>query len=32
MIGWTLPEIRHLITALILRHTAPPEHIWAWSR
>jgi hypothetical protein len=29
MIGWTLPEIRHLITALILRHTAPPEHIWA---
>ncbi|CCH16236.1 Transposase [Micromonospora lupini str. Lupac 08] len=32
MIGYTVPEIRRLLTALIVRSTHPPEHVWAWSR
>ena len=32
MINLTLPEIRRLIVALILRHAAPAEHVWSWSR
>ncbi len=31
MIGYTLPEIRHLLTRLVLRVTATVEHVWAWS-
>jgi hypothetical protein len=32
MIGFTLPEIRRLLTKLILRVTDAADHIWAWSR
>ena len=32
MISLTLPEIRRLLVHLILRHAAPAEHIWSWSR
>ncbi len=32
MIGFTLPEIRRLLTKLILRVTDAAEHIWTWSR
>ncbi|GAA5166312.1 hypothetical protein GCM10023321_57380 [Pseudonocardia eucalypti] len=31
MINLTLPEIRRLITALIMRHAPPPAHVWSWS-
>ncbi|MEK8106425.1 hypothetical protein NKG94_16600 [Micromonospora sp. M12] len=27
MIGYTVPEIRRLLTALIVRSTHPPEHV-----
>ncbi len=29
MIGYTVPEIRRLIAALLVRHQ--PKHIWWWS-
>ncbi|RLK09569.1 hypothetical protein DER29_6098 [Micromonospora sp. M71_S20] len=32
MIGYTVPEIRRLLTALVVRSTHPPERVWAWSR
>lgn len=32
MIGYTLPEIRRLLTRLVLRVTDAAEHVWAWSR
>jgi hypothetical protein len=32
MIGYTLPEIRRLLTKLILRVTDAAKHVWAWSR
>ena len=32
MIGHTVPEIRRLLTALIVRPQQQPERIWAWSR
>jgi hypothetical protein len=31
MIGYTLPEIRRLLTSLIQRHLPDPAHVWAWS-
>ncbi len=32
MIGFTLPEIRRLLTKLVLRVTDAADHIWSWSR
>jgi hypothetical protein len=32
MIGFALPEIRRLLTKLILCITDAAKHIWAWSR
>jgi hypothetical protein len=32
MIGYTLPEIRRLLTALIQTSTPDPRHVWSWSR
>jgi hypothetical protein len=31
MIDFTLPEIRRLLTALVLRPVHTAEHIWSWS-
>ena len=31
MIALTLPEIRRLLTRLVLREDHPADHIWAWS-
>ena len=31
MIGYTLPEIRRLLTALIQATMPDPGHVWAWS-
>jgi hypothetical protein len=31
MIGYTLPEIRRLLTKLVLRVTGTAQHVWAWS-
>lgn len=31
MIGFTLPEIRRLLTKLILRVTDAADRVWAWS-
>ncbi|MEV4283454.1 hypothetical protein [Actinoplanes xinjiangensis] len=31
MIGYTVPEIRHLLAALLVRRHQP-KHIWRWSR
>ena len=31
MIGYTVPEIRRLLTALLLRHTPLPQQVVAWS-
>ncbi|AGL14839.1 hypothetical protein L083_1329 [Actinoplanes sp. N902-109] len=30
LIGFTLPEIRRLIAALVVR-PHPPRHVWWWS-
>ena len=32
MIGFTLPEIRRLLTKLVLRVVDAADHVWAWSR
>ena len=32
MIGYTVPEIRRLLTSLIQRYAPGPESIWSWSR
>lgn len=32
MVGFTLPEIRRLLTKLVLRVTDAADHVWAWSR
>jgi len=32
MIGYTLPEIRRLLTSLIQACAPDPEDIWSWSR
>jgi hypothetical protein len=32
MIGYTLPEIRRLLTGLIQARAPDPRHVWAWSR
>jgi hypothetical protein len=32
MINLTLPEIRRLLTKLVLRIVDTAEHVWAWSR
>jgi len=32
MIGYTLPEIRRLLTGLIQTRAADPERVWSWSR
>jgi hypothetical protein len=32
MIGYTLPEIRRLLTGLTQAHAPDPEHVWFWSR
>ncbi|MGC7103201.1 hypothetical protein ACPZ19_51850, partial [Amycolatopsis lurida] len=32
MIRFTLPEIRRLLTRLVLRVADAAEHVWAWSR
>jgi len=32
MIGFTLPEIRRLLTKLVLRVTDAAEHVWARRR
>ena len=31
MIGYTVPEIRRLLAALIVRLYQPEHHIWWWS-
>jgi hypothetical protein len=31
MIGYTLPEIRRLLTSLIQAGAPGPEQVWAWS-
>jgi hypothetical protein len=31
MIGYTLPEIRRLMTGLIQARAPDPEHVWSWS-
>jgi hypothetical protein len=31
MIGYTLPEIRRLLTGLIQRYLPDPAHVLAWS-
>jgi hypothetical protein len=31
MIGFTLPEIRRLLTKLVLRVTDAADHVWSWS-
>ncbi len=31
MIGYTVPEIRRLLAALVLRHAHRPQQINAWS-
>jgi hypothetical protein len=31
MIGYTLPEIRRLLTGLIQRYLPDPDHVRAWS-
>jgi hypothetical protein len=31
MIGYTLPEIRRLLTGLIQSRPPGPRHTWAWS-
>ncbi len=31
MIGYTVPEIRRLLIAFLLRHAHRPDRIWAWS-
>ena len=31
MIGYTVPEIRRLLAALIVRIRPPAPHVWAWS-
>jgi uncharacterized protein with PIN domain len=31
MIGYTVPEIRRLLAALIVRCHQPKRHIWWWS-
>jgi hypothetical protein len=32
MIGYTVPEIRRLMTGLIQARAPDPEHAWSWSR
>jgi hypothetical protein len=32
MIGYTVPEIRRLLTGLIQARAPDPEHVWSWSR
>jgi hypothetical protein len=32
MIGYTVPEIRRLLVALMLSQHHPPDHVWDWSR
>jgi hypothetical protein len=32
MIDLTVPEVRRLLTKLVLRVHSTVEHIWAWSR
>jgi hypothetical protein len=32
MIGYTVPEIRRLLTGLIQRYAPGPERVWSWSR
>jgi hypothetical protein len=32
MIGYTVPEIRRLLAALIVRYHQPKQHVWRWSR
>jgi hypothetical protein len=31
MIGYTVPEIRRLLAALIVRIRHPAAHVWRWS-
>ena len=31
MIGYTLPEIRRLLTCLIQRYSPDPDRVWSWS-
>jgi hypothetical protein len=32
MIGYTVPEIRRLLTSLLQARAPDPEQIWSWSR
>lgn len=32
MIGYTVPEIRRLLTSLLQPHIPDPRRVWAWSR
>jgi hypothetical protein len=32
MIGFAVPEIRHLMINLIQARAPDPEHVWSWSR
>ncbi|ROP33529.1 hypothetical protein EDD30_6519 [Couchioplanes caeruleus] len=31
LIGYTVPEIRPLLTALFVRSHQPRQHLWWWS-
>ena len=32
MIGYTVPEIRRLLTSVAQRYTPDPRRVWCWSR
>ena len=32
MIGYTLPELRRLLTSLVQARAPDPERVWSWSR
>ena len=32
MIGYTVPEIRRLLTSLVQWHAPDPRRVWSWSR
>jgi hypothetical protein len=32
MIGYTVPEIRRLLSSLLQRYAPGPDSVWSWSR
>jgi hypothetical protein len=32
MIGFTLPELRHLLISLVQARAPDPDGVWSWSR